>query len=71
MIRPKDNDDYKALMKWAELQIKGLKGNIASSIRLYSLPPGYDSKNKVCSIEYNGETGKVNRVTIDEVIYNG
>ena len=70
MIRPKDIDEYKALMKWANVQVRGLKGSVNSSIRLYRLPPGYEGDNKVCTIEYNGQISKVTRVSIDEVIYN-
>ena len=75
MIRPKNNDEYKALMTWAKLQIKALISNnkaLASSIRGCNLPPGYDNidKKQVCTISYNGQTGEIHRVTVDEVIFN-
>ena len=75
MIRPKDDNEYKALLTWAKEQIRSLVSEdraLAASVRGYLLPPGFglDDKKQVCTISYNGQTGKIHRVTIDEVIFN-
>lgn len=73
MIRPKDDSEYKALMTWAKLQVHGKKrSGTYHEVRMYTLPPFFadPNKNQVCSIEWNPTTGEINRITIDEVIYN-